>query len=246
MQTYFTHDNGGRPFKVEVNDKHVKVFNTDGLVYENECDQVFVGKSPLCPMTEYSGGHGPDFDGNTLLLKPEADENVYLFVASVITSFVPQAPIVEFVSHVGNNDVPYPYAIDSQGNYYLLIENVWLEQSEDQEDPYTDYYHRSTMTRNRAFVGASSPTNPFIFHGKTIKELYLGGDRYTLAYHSFPSEDYTRLVQDLGEARLGYDDGSQEVLTKEAYVELMESYGVQEGFHPLEMTTVVEYEEESF
>ena len=58
---------GGRPYKVEVNDKHVKVFSniTGNLVYEQECDQVFVGKSPLCPMTEYSGGHGPDFSFET-------------------------------------------------------------------------------------------------------------------------------------------------------------------------------------
>ena len=246
MQTYYTHHNGGRPFKVEVNDKHVKVFSniTGNLVYEQECDQVFVGKSPLCPMTECSGGDGPDFDGNTLLLKPQADENVYLFVSSAIQSFVPQAPIVGYVSPVGNNDVPYPYAIDSRGHYYLLIENVRLGHCDDTEDPYDDYYSRGSITCNPVRHSAYDPPTPFIFHDKAIKTAYYGTRAYTMSYCPHAVENYEFHEQHETELKIGYDDGSEEVLTKETYIELMHTCANQNEFYPLTMTMVVNVEDD--
>ena len=39
--------------------------------------EVFIGKSPVNAMTTFSGGHGPRFDGNSVLLKREND---YVFV----------------------------------------------------------------------------------------------------------------------------------------------------------------------
>ena len=39
--------------------------------------QVFIGRSPLNEMTRRSGGHGPGFDGNSILLKRHKD---YVFI----------------------------------------------------------------------------------------------------------------------------------------------------------------------
>ena len=109
--------------------------------------RVFIGKSPLNEMTEFSGGAGPEYDGNTILINDR--ENHYVCVTSNIFEFTSLAPIVEYVSPVGNNTVPYPYAIDEAGNYYLMAEKVVIKSTNQEfvdymkdkmHDPYTYYY----------------------------------------------------------------------------------------------------------
>jgi len=177
-------------------------------------------------MTEFSGGHGQEFDGNTILVKPN-DSDSYVFIGSLIQSFIPLYPIVNFVSPVGNNDVPYPFAIDSQGNHYLLIEDVIVKNSINIEDPYEDFYGRSNL---------SDPSNPFIFHSKALKGLAMGDDIFTLKYAPFPEKDYDRLVASFGQPYLLFDDDTTEQLSKEIYCEIMEVFETQENFQPLVMT----------
>ena len=74
---------------------------------------VFIGKSPLNDMTGFSGGHGPRFDGNTILLEITAakvDTWRYAQIDSCIYEFSTDEPIHTYISSVGNNCVPYPYA----------------------------------------------------------------------------------------------------------------------------------------
>ena len=75
---YYTHDNGGRPYKVEIhNDKNVlNVFdNIDDSktykkkVYSTKYSSIWIGKSPKIEMTIYSGGYGKKFDGNSILVE---------------------------------------------------------------------------------------------------------------------------------------------------------------------------------
>ena len=231
---YFIHENGGRPYKVNIQDLEIKVYKMDNnnyelypnLVFHKMCESIWVGKSPLIPMTEFSGGHGQEFDGNTILVKPN-DSDSYVFIGSLIQSFIPLYPIVNFVSPVGNNDVPYPFAIDSQGNHYLLIEDVIVKNSINIEDPYEDFYGRSNL---------SDPSNPFIFHSKALKGLAMGDDIFTLKYAPFPEKDYDRLVASFGQPYLLFDDDTTEQLSKEIYCEIMEVFETQENFQPLVMT----------
>ena len=65
-------------------------------------------------MTEYSGGYGDEFDGNSILV--HISENKYVYIGSSIYSFESQAKIIRYISPVGNSDVPYPYAIDEKEN----------------------------------------------------------------------------------------------------------------------------------
>ena len=110
MQSYQVHDNGGRPFTVKIqnNQNIVDVFRTDNnqLVCHFNPIKIFIGKSPLIPMTQYSGGYGAEFDGNTILL--QITEYKYVFIGWKIFSFETDSEIVEYASPVGNNDVPYP------------------------------------------------------------------------------------------------------------------------------------------
>ncbi len=96
--------------------------------------EVFIGKSPGNPNTRY----GPEFDGNTILVR--VTENHYLFVGGTLRRFATDSPIVKYVSEVGNNDVPYPYAVDAEGKYYLLIEDAVVRDVADPENPYAYLY----------------------------------------------------------------------------------------------------------
>ena len=131
MVVYYTHDNGGRPYKVRVDDanKILKVYteiHNDDNDHEYEkkhhislkFKKLFVGKSPKTRMTEFSGGIG--FTGNSLLL--DVGRNIYVFIGERIIRFTNDVPIVKFVSPVGNSDVPYPYAIDDEGNILFILE----------------------------------------------------------------------------------------------------------------------------
>jgi hypothetical protein len=97
-------------------------------------ERVFVGKS-----TNEDGGD--EEDGNSMLIERSND---YVFVGDKVFSFKPLEPIVQFFSPVGNNEVPYPYAVDGRGRTYLLNENVVLEPDfwRDYDEPYEAYYDK--------------------------------------------------------------------------------------------------------
>jgi hypothetical protein len=173
MITYFTHDNGGRPFKVVIDNTNINVYNQSELLLElstNNTNDIFIGKSPLNEMTEFSGGYGPNFDGNSILIKKD-EKNEYLFIGNRIFTFTSLYPIIEFVSPVGNNDVPYPYAIDEKGNYYILNENIIVinkeekeeekkEEKEKKEDIY-QYYYDNLKLPNCKFHFSTEPDQTY-------------------------------------------------------------------------------------
>ena len=139
-KTYLIHDNGGRPFKVVIND-NVSVYNengyneqTDEIIYSKEpiidlkgISNIFIGKSPENEMTKFSGGYGPNFDGNSILV--HIKDNEYIYIGSEIFRFHSFAEIIDYKSPVGNSDVSYPYAIDKENNYYLMIEDVVINKN---------------------------------------------------------------------------------------------------------------------
>ena len=57
-----------------------------------EPKRVFIGKSPKNKMTEFSGGYGPDENGNTILL--DMGENIYVFMNRNIEYFCALSKIV--------------------------------------------------------------------------------------------------------------------------------------------------------
>ena len=91
-------------------------------------------------MTEYSGGYGKKFDGNSILL--ELIDNKYVFIGSVISEFNTREEIQEYYSEVGNSSVSYPYAIGKKYTY-LMIEPIKMLNSKinfKKEWPYDKYY----------------------------------------------------------------------------------------------------------
>lgn len=150
---YYIHDNYSRPFLVYVKNNDVYIYKVPKDVLKKEvaawiyielvakynAQEVFIGKSPKNPMTEFSGGHGKYFDGNSILLKMGTGK--YIYIGEQIYSFTTNKEIVKFVAPVGNNDVPYSYAIDSDKNYYLLIDDLKIIKYDEKiTDPY-DYFY---------------------------------------------------------------------------------------------------------
>lgn len=141
-KTYLTHDNGGRPFLVYVQGANVDVFATptkpgEPFIAESDMEgepkqwhyvvpvasytnvvNLFIGTSPKCPMTEFSGGHGPEFTGNSVLVQLSALR--YAHIGSSVYEFQTSDQILEYWSPVGNNDVPYPVAIGTKYAYFML------------------------------------------------------------------------------------------------------------------------------
>lgn len=137
MPTYFTHDNGGRPFKVVVKKKHAKVFKEvsgeweyekfrygNRPIFEFDFAKKFVGKVPS--WAEYANDR--EFDGNSLLFlkssprrSTKRKQYEYIFVGHVIVSFKTPTPITRFTSEVGNSDVPDPIAYTKSDYYFLAV-----------------------------------------------------------------------------------------------------------------------------
>tara|TARA_Y100000768_G_scaffold375242_1_gene345853 strand:+ start:331 stop:1110 length:780 start_codon:yes stop_codon:yes gene_type:complete len=247
LKTYYTHDNGGRPFKVLIDNKKVYIYkykkydeDTNTFLYSEKsikyekknyfkCKNIFIGKSPKNPQTIFSGGYGSKFTGNSILL--QITKNKYVFIGHIIFSFTSKSEIKKFTSPVGNNDVPYPYAVDVDGRYYLMIEDVIIHKITNikkyDNDPYDFYYKNYTLTDSQ------KPTTSNILN---IKEFYIGDKQYNYSYNPSPSLDFNRISSrdDYGNGmKIIYMDGSEELLTKKRYVQLNKKIGKHFGFSKL-------------
>lgn len=261
FQEYQTHNNGGRPYSVKVfpmiRDEliPVEIYKNNSRwddLLETEIDEihmlnsyqvkkVFIGRSPRNIMTLFSGGFGPEFDGNSLLLK--IDEYRYIFIGDKIFSFNTDFPIVEYTSPVGNSDVPYPYAKDENGNYYLMIEDVIIKHSPtlereieegDFDDIYSYYYSQQLITSDCGYNPPQPSPNPYF---DEIKEWYIGNDRYTFRYTPKPEEEYLRLIrldeEEDGRMFVVKRNGEREELSRNNYIDLMRRFGERYGFEKM-------------
>ena len=101
-------------------------------------------------MTEFSDtGDKEEFDGNTLLL--ECEDNEYVFISGLeIFKFKTGDKIIDYISLIGNNMIPYTFAVGEKHTYFLschynFIENDKIEErtllnaTNNSLDPY--HYH---------------------------------------------------------------------------------------------------------
>ncbi len=196
--------------------------------------QIFVGKSDKNKMTEYSDGYGASFDGNTILLK--MNDTTYIYIGGKMFSFTASNLIVSYHSPVGNNDVPYPYAIDSEKKYYLLTENVVLNYTKELEDyiinhndPYEYYYKASLITKDRGLG-----RKPLFHNNFNIIRFYIGRELYTMTYSSSPSKEFDRFTKELGNNVYIRDKNNiKHNISKQQYIEIMEDFGITIGASPI-------------
>ena len=249
---YFTHANGARPYKVViVNDTQVRVYSSsdynqesyDKLTLNIKPQQIFIGKSILNKMTNFSGGYGDYFDGNSILLK--INDTSCFYVGENIKLFHSLNPIISYHSPGGNNDVPYPYAVDSDNNYYLMIENVIVKSTpqlqnylDNDKIPYEYYYDASLITCDKGRIPNKMPmfTNNF-----NIDKFYIGKESYTMRHKPFPAEEYDRLTSDLGSHIYIRDKNNKKhEITKQQYIEIIEDFGNTIGASPMVNSLVLD------
>ena len=102
----------------------IRVVGDDkSILYEVNPMQIFIGKSQLCNMTEFSGGKDREvFDGNTILLEigKENNKHKYIYIGGdQVCSFLTNDRIYKYISNMGNNLTPYSIAIGWENIYYL-------------------------------------------------------------------------------------------------------------------------------
>jgi hypothetical protein len=158
-KVYKIHDNGGRPFFVEIHGNRVSVSKNmdtfkvvDGEfidipapakpLFTKTVDEIFIGKKS--PTGGYDGLTPSEAEGNSILLKIGSK---YLYIGDEIYEFVPMEgdTIVSYYSNIGNNDVPYPYAVGKTHVYIMLdkkaVEKSYFDFKPDIDDIYTQYYY---------------------------------------------------------------------------------------------------------
>lgn len=137
-KSYLIHNNGARPFRVEVSGKTVEIYkgvygkladgktidydtmNYNTLLKKLTVKEVHVGNSPCIPAADACGA---SMKGNSLLL--HITGNKYVYVGREIYEFTMEDDFEAYYSLVGNNDVPYPVTLGS--NYvYLMLEKKYI------------------------------------------------------------------------------------------------------------------------
>lgn len=232
---------------------HVRVYESTGYNYTLEMNQysnhpcmnldtnqIFIGKSPRNATTS-NGGYGPDFDGNTILFRwpsneTSAGEHLYVYIGENIVKFNAKGRIVKYRSDVGNNDVPYPFAVDEYGYIYLLAENVviapspvnTIDEIDDDYDIYDYYYDKCKMV---TISGEEQDRRMYM----GIHSLWVNGVIFMMTYR--PEQDANNTYDILtSEGELYAKINSVKVpLSKERYLELMRNYGIEHGFEQLDI-----------
>jgi hypothetical protein len=113
-QSYIIHDNGGRPFKVVVNTEGIFVYRHDNEEYTNLLHHIV-------DYTGYWSGFDSsayEMHGNSLLININNIE--YIHIGYKIYKFTAKDTIIDFISPVGNSDVPYPVAYGTEYVYFML------------------------------------------------------------------------------------------------------------------------------
>ncbi len=154
-RTYYIHDNEGRPFKIVVNCRGIHVYTFPS--YEAGRPNSQLHYTIFLRRFKRFMGYWTGYDsspyamhGNSLLIK--ISKYRYVFIGSEIYSFETndvfmEDEIFDFVSPVGNSDVPYPVAYGYDNVYFMLdkqkVDRCILETPvtvKDAEDMYLEFY----------------------------------------------------------------------------------------------------------
>jgi hypothetical protein len=143
-------DNRWTPFLVFDYGGHVDVYNQkynkesdeydiQGKIMQQKYINIFVGDNDL-KLSDYDLKKG-EGKGNTILL--QTTKNKYIYIGDGIRSFTTiNCDIIrKYYSPVGNNVVPYPYAVGDK-YVYLMLNNVYqpIEDFDLKKNAYMQYY----------------------------------------------------------------------------------------------------------
>ena len=164
IQTFWTHDNGGRPFRVVTDGRHVDVFERSHPGWQTRPMDYQTHVASFADVVVYAPAWGTGkhrADGNSILLQVSAEPDelayVYAWIGDSIWHFGTSEPIESFHSPIGNNDVPYPYGL-GEAHVYLIAERVAVpkrlypaDTDWSQVDPYDVYYDLGISFLDRTY-----------------------------------------------------------------------------------------------
>ena len=139
MDIFLMHYNYENNYLVVIIDTTIYVYKNKICKFEPalfilQAKNVFIGKSKVCPMTEFSGAanNSSKFDGNTLLL--ECEDNEYVYISGLeITKFKIDDKIIDYISLMGNNMSPYAIMIGERYTYFLYHRYKFIENDKIEE-----------------------------------------------------------------------------------------------------------------
>jgi len=234
IQIYYTLDDGGHPFKVEIK-SFDNPFYTEASIYKQIPDSEEYYSYEKDPFATYKVKKvfvGKDLtyeelDGNSILLEIDSKELKYVYIGDTVFSFTAYAKIIDYVSPAENS--AWPFAIDEIGNCYLMNEDVVMTINEELKkilqdkinpNPYHEYYYKIGDI-GRIYIG-------------NIAERYLS---YTGADFDTFKKDIGWNIPNINDLDLyftnkKYGGGDKELLTKEKYDSLVKNFGIKNGFKP--------------
>jgi hypothetical protein len=165
MKTYQIHDNGGRPFYVEISGMNVSVWKNNSQevemngkwkyvqlppkhLFDVTANKIFVGKPSS--FAGYGGLSAKKAEGNSILL---AVGDKYVFIGSEIYEFSPRPgdTIEKYFSDIGGSDVPHPYAVGNTHIYIMsykcTVDKSFFDMKKDILDQY--YSHEFQQMRKK-------------------------------------------------------------------------------------------------
>ena len=188
-ELYYTHDNGGRPFAVYIDETTVSVYSQVdpayfvwdhvfedaaksksewrwyfSLAYQaKNVRNIWVGKSNPKHNCHPKGDWST---GNSILVQVSAHK--YVFIGDTIYSFISREQVTEYYSPVGNNDVPYPVA-ETATKYLFMLDHVWrtkkgfIVTQQQHGDLYYHFYGHHTFDRagNRLYPAHTGKSGKF-------------------------------------------------------------------------------------
>ena len=139
MDIFLMHYNYENNYLVVIIDTTVYVYKNkickfDPPLISFQAKNVFIGKSKVCPMTEFSGvaDDGSEFDGNTLLI--ECENNEYVYISGLeVTKFKTDDKIIDYTSFMGNNMIPYAIMMGERYTYFLYYRYKFIENDKIEE-----------------------------------------------------------------------------------------------------------------
>ena len=139
---------------------------SEKLLSFNKPKKIYIGESPKNPMTEYSGGHGDKFKGNSILLHLSGNKYVFIGLSIIQFSLQKGDSVEKYWSPVGNSDVPYPFIIGAKYIYFMM-EDMYVSREYlpkdltkiEMTDLFTQYYWKDEKRG----------TEPLSKHAKRIK-----------------------------------------------------------------------------
>lgn len=179
FHTYETRDNGAKPYIVQDFGDYVIIstqkFDNEGnkpmvkQILKLKYKRIFVGANDL-PVRDQNAdflyGNRSEYGklgqdrGNSILLQTGA--NKYVYVGDGIREFSTRERdvIQHFYSPVGNNDVPYSYAVGEKYTYLLINKLTIIPNSriDTSRDAYNQYYGHSCRATAGAAISGRAKT----------------------------------------------------------------------------------------